>query len=331
MKALLSFASGGPETLRVDEIADPIAGPGEVLIRVRACGVNYPDLLVIEDKYQFQPKRPFSPGGEIAGEIVGVGEGVDGFAVGDRILSMMGIGGMAELVAAPASKCIAIPDEMPFDEGAAFIAAFGTSYHALRQRGRLVPGERLLVLGAAGGMGLAAVELGRAMGAHVIAAASSEDKLALARRHGATDGFVYPADIGTVDPKALAAMFKSAVGDQGVDIVYDPVGGAYAEAALRSIAWRGRFLIIGFPAGIPKIPLNLPLLKGCEIVGVFYGSFFEREPEANMENVRALFRIYREGKIRPHIAARLSLEDAARGFEILASRSAQGKIIIALD
>ncbi|MGR8919861.1 MAG: NADPH:quinone oxidoreductase family protein [Gammaproteobacteria bacterium] len=329
MKALLSVAPGGPDTLVLQDVEAPEPGPGEVRIRVRACGVNFPDALIIEDKYQFRPERPFSPGGEVAGEIDAVGEGVTEFAVGDRVIGLVGHGGMAEQVVTRAVKCAPIPAGMPDDEAAAFIFTYGTSHHALKQRAAIRPGETLLVLGAAGGVGLAAVELGVAMGARVIAAASSEEKVALAKAHGAEGGVVYPRGPFDKDgKKALAGLFKEACGKGGADVVYDAVGGDYAEAALRAIAWEGRFLVVGFPAGIPQIPLNLALLKGCQIVGVFWGSFTERDPAENAANIRELGEFYAAGKIRPHVSAHYPLAEAGQGITDLAERRALGKIVI---
>jgi NADPH:quinone reductase len=332
MKALLSVAPGGPETLELRDVAAPEPGPGEVRVRVRACGVNYPDTLIIEDKYQFRPDRPFSPGGEVAGEIDALGDGVSDFAIGDRVIAMLGWGGMAEQVVTPAIKCSKTPDGMPDDEAAAFIFTYGTSYHALKQRAYLASGDSLLVLGAAGGVGLAAVELGRAMGANVIAAASSEEKMQLALEHGASSGMVYPrGPFDKESTRALAGQFKEATGKAGADVIYDAVGGDYAEAALRAIAWEGRFLVVGFPAGIPRIPLNLALLKGCQVVGVFWGSFCDRSPVLNAENVRELCEMYSAGKIKPHVSARYALKDAGQGIVDLAERRALGKIVITVD
>lgn len=328
MKALLSHTPEGPSALAIGDLPEPIPDAGEILVRVRACGLNYPDLLMIQDKYQLKPPRPFVPGGEIAGEVLRVGEGVTDIAVGDRIMAFVGLGGLAEQATVPRAKCIPVPVAMPFSIAAAFLTTFGTSYHALKQRARLQAGESLLVLGASGGVGLAAVMLGHAMGARVIAAASSEAKVELARRYGADEGVIYPAAVTAGDVKSLSAALKQVVGRKGIDIAYDAVGGFYAEATLRAMAWRGRFLVVGFPAGIPTVPLNLTLLKGCEIAGVWYGEFTEREPEANDENNRELFALYEAGKIDPYISATFSMEDAADGFELLASRNAQGKIVV---
>jgi NADPH2:quinone reductase len=329
MKAIVSEAIGGPETLVLRELPAPVPRAGEVLIRVHACGVNYPDALMLEDKYQFRPTRPFAPGGEIAGEVLALGPAVTDFAVGERVIALVGHGGMAEQVVAKAAKCIAMPHGMPFDEAAAFIFTYGTSYHALKQRAALQPGDTLLVLGAAGGVGLAAVELGVALGARVVAAASSEDKVALAKAHGAAVGMVYPRGPFDKDgTKALAERFKEACGKQGANVIYDAVGGDYAEAALRAIAWEGRFLVVGFPAGIPRIPLNLALLKGCQIVGVFWGSYTEREPVENARNNRELIELYTSGRIKPHVSLRVPLTDAGRAIKELAERRALGKIVV---
>ncbi len=332
MKAIVSVAVGGPETLVLRDLPEPVAGSGELLIRVHACGVNYPDALMLEDKYQFRPVRPFAPGGEVAGDVIALGPDTAEFKVGDRVIALVGHGGMAEQVVAKAAKCIAMPATMPFDEAAAFIFTYGTSYHALKQRATLKSGDTLLVLGAAGGVGLAAVELGVAMGARVVAAASSEEKVELCKRHGAAVGVVYPRGPFDKDgTKALADLFKNACGKQGADVIYDAVGGDYAEAALRAIAWEGRFLVVGFPAGIPRIPLNLALLKGCQVVGVFWGSYTERNPVENFRNNRELIDLYGAGRIKPHVSLRYPLKDAGLAIRELAERRALGKIVVTLD
>lgn len=332
MKAILSKSPGGPETLELGEIDAPEPGPGEVRIRVRACGVNYPDTLIIEDKYQYKPDRPFAPGGEVSGEIDALGEGVDSVKIGDRVMALVSWGGMAEQVCTAATQCIVMPQTMPFDEAAALIFTYGTSYHALKQRASIASGETLLVLGAAGGVGLSTVELGRAMGANVVAAASSEEKLNLALERGAHSGLIYPrGPFDKAGTKALSAQFKEAVGANGADVIYDAVGGDYAEAALRAVAWKGRFLVIGFPAGIPSIPLNLALLKGCQIVGVFWGSFTKREIEENQRNNQELLELYQQGKIKPHVSKRFSLADAGQAISELAERKAMGKVVVTVD
>ncbi|HWA59820.1 MAG TPA: NADPH:quinone oxidoreductase family protein [Caulobacteraceae bacterium] len=332
MKALLSKSVGGPETLVLEDVPSPKAKPGWAVVSVKAVGVNYPDVLIIEDKYQFKPARPFAPGGEIAGVVKEVGEGVTHVKPGDRVLGNTGWGGMAEELALEASRLIPIPDSMPFDEAAAFIMTYGTSYYGLKDRGFLKPGQTLLVLGAAGGVGLAAVELGKAMGANVIAAASSQAKVDLAIAHGAASGVVYPQGPFDRDgQKALADLFKQACGPEGAHVVYDGVGGDYAEAALRSMAWEGRFLVIGFPAGIPRIPLNLALLKGCDIVGVFWGSAVSRDPAAHQKNVAELMKLYEDGKIKPHVSEHFPLDRAGEAISHLASRKAMGKVVVTVD
>ncbi|MCV0394541.1 MAG: NADPH:quinone oxidoreductase family protein [Rhizobiaceae bacterium] len=329
MKALLSREIGGPDMLVLEDVAEPSPGKGEVRIAVEAIGVNFPDLLIIEDKYQFRPERPFSPGAEISGIIDAVGEGVDASRVGERVLAMLGWGGMAGKVVAPAAKAMRIPDAMPFDEAAAFVMTYGTSHHALADRAKLKSGETLLVLGAAGGVGLAAVELGKAAGARVIAAVSSAEKLEIAKKAGADDGVVYPrGPLDAAAGKELAGAFKQICGKNGADVIYDPVGGDYTEPALRSIAWEGRYLVVGFPAGIAKLPLNLVLLKGCDVRGVFWGSAVERDPEGHRQAVADLFELYGKGGIRPHIHERFPLAKAPDALRTLASRGAAGKIVV---
>jgi NADPH:quinone reductase len=329
MKALLSHAPGGPETLRLDDLPDPAPGSGELLVRVRACSINYPDVLIIEDKYQLKPPRPFAPGSEIAGEVEAVGEGVSGWSSGDRIIAATGFGGLAEKVVIPAARAIPLPPERSFEEGSALLLTYATAIHALVDRGQLEPGQTLLVLGAAGGVGIAAVEIGKALGARVIAAVSSEEKAQAAREAGADMAVVYPT--GELDPKALAQLFKDAVGADGANVILDPVGGAYAEAALRAIGWQGRFLVVGFPAGIPKLPLNLTLLKSCDVCGVFWGAFAARDPKRNAAHVEQLFRWWAEGKIAPRISATYPLERGGEAIAALRDRKAIGKLVVTLD
>ena len=332
MRALLSHAPGGPETLRIDEIADPVAGPGELLVRVHAVAINYPDVLIIEDKYQLKPPRPFAPGSEIAGEVEAVGEGVEGWSVGDRLIAVPGFGGLAEKIVVPANRAFRLPASRSFAEGSALLMTYGTSIYALYDRGRLEAGQTLLVLGAAGGVGLAAVELGKAKGARVIAAVSSEEKATAAREAGADATMIYPSGPFDRDgQKALAQQFKAAVGPTGADVIYDPVGGDYAEPALRSIAWEGRYLVVGFPAGIPKLPLNLTLLKSCDVCGVLWGGFAARDPKANAAHVATLFRLWDEGKIRPRISATYPLERAGDAIAAMAARRAIGKLVVEFD
>jgi NADPH:quinone reductase-like Zn-dependent oxidoreductase len=332
VKALLSNAPGGPETLELSDLPDPTPGPGQLLVRVKACAINYPDVLIIEDKYQFKPPRPFAPGGEIAGVVEAVGEGVEGWREGARLISMLGHGGLAEKVVVDARMALPLPPERSFEEGAALILTYATSIHALLDRGRLKEGQTLLVLGAAGGVGIAAVELGKAYGARVIGAVSSEEKAEAVRAAGADDVLIYPR--GPFDKeasKALAQMFKQAVGPNGADVIYDPVGGDYAEPALRSIGWEGRYLVVGFPAGIPKLPLNLTLLKSCDISGVFWGAFAARDPKANAAHIQTLFRLWAEGKIAPKVSRTWPLAQGGEAIAHMAARQAIGKLVVTMD
>jgi NADPH2:quinone reductase len=332
MKALISRQAGGPESLVLEDIPEPVPGRGEVRISVRAVGVNFPDLLIIQDLYQIKPPRPFAPGGELSGVVEKLGEGVTNVKVGDRVLVSPVRSAMAEKAIGNANNCWKIPDSMPFDEAAALLLTYGTSQHALKDRAKLRAGETLLVLGAAGGVGLAAVELGKAMGARVIAAASSADKLALAREHGADDGVQYP--LGPLDKTAartLTDQFKAACGADGANVIYDGIGGDYTEAALRAIAWQGRHLVVGFTAGIPKLPLNLALLKGCEVVGVFWGEFTNRYPKVHAANVAELMALYLDGKIKPAVTERFPLSRGGEAIGRLGSRAARGKIVVTMD
>jgi NADPH:quinone reductase len=331
LKSLLSNAAGGPETLELTEVADPVPGPGQLLVRVKACAINYPDVLIIEDKYQFKPPRPFAPGGEIAGVVERVGEGVEGWAEGDRLIAMIGHGGLSEKVLVDAARALPLPEGRSFEEGSALILTYATSIHALLDRGRLKEGQTLLVLGAAGGVGLAAVELGKAFGARVVAAVSSEEKAEAAKAAGADAVMIYPR--GPFDKegsKALAQRFKDAVGGQGADVIYDPVGGDYAEPALRAIAWEGRYLVVGFPAGIPKLPLNLTLLKSCDVCGVFWGAFAARDPKANAAHIATLFRLWDEGRIAPRVSATWPLEQGGEAIAHMAARKAVGKLVVTM-
>jgi len=327
MRALLSEASGGPETLILRDIAEPMPGKGEVRIRVAACGINYPDVLVIEDGYQFKPPRPFAPGSEVAGTIDALGEGVPGLAIGQRVIALLSHGGLAEAVVAPAARVTAMPDAMPMHVAAGFLLTYATSYHALKDVTRLAADETLLVLGAGGGVGLAAVELGKAAGARVIAAVSSETKAGAARAHGADEVAIYPRE---PDRRALGAQFKAACGPGGADVVYDPVGGVYTEAALRALGWGGRLLVVGFPAGISAPPLNLTLLKEASIHGVFWGAWSERFPVAHQANVAELFALWEAGKLRPEIGATLPLGQGGEAIARLARREAVGKIVVTM-
>ncbi len=322
MKALLCKQFGPPESLELSEVDDPVAGPGQVVVDVHACGVNFPDVLMIQGLYQFKPPLPFAPGGEVAGVVSAVGEGVTTPAVGDRVIASTGAWGLAEKVAVPAAGVQPVPDGMDLVSASAFLYAYGTSQYALVDRARLQPGETLLVLGAAGGVGLAAVEIGKVLGARVIAAASSADKLDLCREHGADDLVNYAE-------QDLRAALKELTGGRGVDVVYDPVGGPYSEPALRSMAWDGRFLVVGFAAGeIPRIPLNLPLLKSCQVVGVFWGAFVGREPQRNRDNCAQLMAWWRDGKVRPHVSATYPLGRGGEAIAELADRKARGKVVV---
>ena len=323
MRAALVRSHGGPEVIEVATVDDPRATEGQVLVEVAACSVTFPDLLMLRNMYQYKPDLPFIPGSEVAGIVRGIGSGVHGFAIGDRVLGTGGsVGGMAELALVRADSTVALPESADFGEAAGLLYGYGTSYHALADRANLAAGETLVVLGAAGGVGLAAVELGRAMGARVIAAASSPEKLALCVEHGADDTIDYTTE-------DLKARIRELTGGAGADVVYDPVGGPYSEPALRSTAWNGRFLVIGFAAGeIPRIPLNLALLRGASIVGVFWGSFAARYPERNRKNLEALVGWWHDGRIHPHTSARFALDQASQALEALAERRALGKVVV---
>lgn len=332
MRAVLSKAAGGPESLVVEEVMDPTPGPGEVVIEVKAVGVNYPDALIIADKYQFKPERPFAPGAEVAGVVDAVGEGVKGVFRGDRVVAVPGWGGMVERLKVKADSLIPIPDGMDYETAAAFIMTYGTSYYALKDRAQLQPGETLLVLGAAGGVGAAAVELGKAMGARVVAAASTNDKVEFALELGADNGLIYPS--GPMDKaaqKALSGEFKLSTGRDGADVVFDGVGGDYAEPALRAMDWNGRYLVVGFPAGIPSLPLNLTLLKSVSVVGVFWGAAVARDPKAHAANMAELMQLYAEGKIKPRVSRTFPLERAHEAIQALSDRTAVGKIVVKVE
>lgn len=329
MRGLLSKAPGGPETLVIDELPDPVAGPGQAVVAVKACAINYPDVLIIEDKYQFKPPRPFAPGGEIAGVIESLGDGVTDYAVGDRVIGMIGHGGLVEKAVVDAARLYRLPEGRSFEEGSALLLTYATTIHALLDRGHLKEGQTLLVLGAAGGVGLAAVELGKAFGARVVAAVSSEEKAAACRAAGADETIIYArAPFDKDQSKALAEQFKAAVGPAGADVIYDPVGGDYAEPALRSIAWEGRYLVVGFPAGIPRLPLNLTLLKSCDVCGVFWGAFAARDPKANQAHVERLFRLWKDGEIAPRVTETFAFADGGRAIAKMASRGAIGKLVV---
>ena len=332
MKALRTHAIGGPETLTLDEVDVPTPGKGEVLVDVKACAINFPDTLMIRDLYQFKPERPYAPGGEIAGVIEAIGEGVEGYAVGDPVMSGIGNGGLSEKVVVPAGRMFPVPEGVPFEKAASLLLTYGTTIHGLKDRGHIKQGDVVLILGAAGGVGLSAVELAKAYGARVVAAVSTEEKGEVARRAGADEVVIYPKDeMDKAASKELAGAFKAACGPAGANIVYDIVGGQYSEPALRSIAWEGKFLVVGFPAGIAKMPLNLTLLKSCDICGVFWGAFTAREPVKFKAQVEELFQLMKDGKIDPLVSETYPLERGGEAIAKLESRQAVGKLVVTMD
>jgi NADPH2:quinone reductase len=325
MKALLCKAWGLPETLVLEDLPDLHAGAGQVVVQVKACGVNFPDTLIIQNKYQFKPPLPFSPGGEVAGIAKEVGEGVQHVKVGDSVIAFTGHGGFSEQVLADASRVIPMPPGMDFVTASAFVMTYGTSYHALRDRAQLQPGETMVVLGAAGGVGLAAVELGKQMGAKVIAAASSAEKLAVCTEHGADAVINYSSE-------DLKERIRALTDGKGADVVYDPVGGDYTEPAIRAMGWKGRYLVVGFAAGeIPRIPLNLTLLKGCAIVGVFWGEFMRKETKAAQRELFELLGWLKEGRLKPHISATYPLANGAQALNDVLLRKVTGKVVITME
>lgn len=322
MKAVVCKAWGLPDSLVVEQLAAPVAGAGQVLVDVQAAGVNFPDVLIIQGKYQFKPELPFTPGSELSGVVAALGEGVANVRVGERVIAFSAQGAFAQQIVVPAQAVMPMPPGMDFDTAAAITLTYGTSHHAVADRAALKAGETMLVLGAAGGVGLAAIEIGKALGARVIAAASSDDKLAVCREHGADATINY----STQD---LREAIKAATDGKGPDVIYDPVGGVYAEPAFRSIGWRGRYLVVGFANGeIPRLPLNLTLLKGASLMGVFWGEFAKREPKANLAAMRELMGWLAEGKIRPRISGRYALEQTAQALNDMAARKVTGKVVI---
>lgn len=322
MRAVRIHELTGPSALRIDEVPEPTAGPGQVVIEVKACGVNFPDVLLTRGRYQFKPAPPFAPGGEAAGIVRAVGPGVTSVAPGDRVAATLLYGAFAEQVCVPELAVVKLPDGVGFEVGAATLLTYATTYHALADRAALQPGDTLLVLGAAGGVGIAAVELGALMGARVIAAASSDDKLAFCRAHGAAEVINYARE-------DLKERVKALTGGDGVDVVYDPVGGAWSEPALRGTAWQGRYLVVGFASGeIPKIPLNLVLLKGCQIVGVFWGAFAQREPARNREHATKILAWVEAGKLAPAVDAVLPFAQAGEALARLERREVKGKLVL---
>ena len=332
MKALQCVELGGPEKLVVNDVADPEIAEDHIIIEVKSASVNFPDVLMIQGLYQFQPPLPFIPGGESAGVVIEIGDGVEGFNIGDKVFAATGVGGICEKILAHKNNVRPIPENMDFEIAAALSVTYGTSIYALKQRANLKAGETLLVLGASGGVGLATVQLGKAMGAKVIAAASTQGKVDICIENGADEGFVYPS--GNLDrdqQKELSNKIKELTGGLGPNVIYDPVGGTYAEPCLRSIAWDGRYLVIGFAAGadqIPKMPLNLTLLKGCQIVGVFWGAWTGMFPAENQKNFEELFQMYKDGKINPTPSDKFTLETSAEAIAHLKDRKAKGKVVI---
>lgn len=333
MKAMLCKHYGPPEDLAFEEIANPKAGKGQIVVGVKACGVNFPDALMIQDKYQARPALPFAPGGEIAGIVKEAGEGVTNVKPGDRVCVSIGNGGFAEEALADARRCMIVPENVGLDVAASFTVTYGTSWHALKDRANLQAGENLVVLGAAGGVGLSAVEIGHALGARVIAGASTQAKVDLAKKHGAADGLVYPSTpLSRDQQKALSEEIKNLTGGAGADVLYDPVGDDYAEPCLRAMNWNGRYLVIGFAAGsIPKVPLNLTLLKGSQIVGVFWGASVARDPKHAHENLQLLLGMIAEGKLKPHVSAHIPLARAGEAIRMLMDRKATGKVVVTMD
>ena len=328
MRALLSRTPGGPESLELADLAVPQPRAGQVLVRVAATALNYPDALMIEDRYQVKPPRPFVPGAEMSGLVEAVGEDVSGFVAGDRVFGI-GFGGLAEYALLDQRKCFHLPDDLPFEPAAGLTVTYGTALHALSDHGALQAGETLLVLGAAGGVGIAAVELGRARGARVVAAVSSPEKAAIARAAGADETLIYPrGELSEPQMRSLGESLKHVIGAQGADVIFDPLGGAYADAALRSLAWEGRYLIIGFTAGIPALKANLLLLRGARACGVYWGNWTERNPERFRAQIDELLQLWQRGGIKPKVSRVLPLRDAHEGFRALASREATGKIVI---
>jgi len=322
MKAVLCRKFGPPESLEIAEVDDPKPGPQEIVIGVRAAAITFPDALMIEDKYQFKPKPPFIPGGDVAGIVEAVGEGVEGFAVGDRVTGSLGlVGGFAERAKVRVEAARRLEDSIGFAESTGLLYAYGTGLYGLKYRGDLLPGQSLLILGASGALGMAAIEIGKLLGARVIAAAGSEAKLAVCRERGADEVIDY-------DKEDLKERAKALTDGQGVDVVYDCVGGDYAEAALRAIAWKGRFLVIGFTAGIPTIPLNLALLKGCQIVGVFLGAMTGKEPKLRQQIERELLAELAAGRLNPLVSRRYPLEAAPQALRDMLERKVVGKIVI---
>ena len=325
MKAIRCNTYGPPSTLVLEDVENLKPGKKEVLVNVKACGINFPDTLIIQGLYQFKPELPFTPGSDVAGVVKAIGEDIKHLNIGDEVFGFVAHGAMAEEVLIPGNACFPKPTQMDFPIAASFMMGYGTSFHALNDRAKLQKGETLLVLGASGGVGLAAVELGKLMGAHVIAAASSDEKLELCRHYGADETINYSTE-------DLKSTIKALTNNKGVDVIYDPVGGDYAETAFRGMAWNGRYLVVGFASGhIPKLPLNLPLLKGASVVGVFWGGFAMGQPKENMQNTMTLIQWYAEGKLKPHIDKIYELKDAPKALEAMMQRKVKGKLVIQVE
>ena len=330
MKAFVCNEFGPVESHKIENVADPVAGPGQVVVDIKATGISFPDVLIVQGLYQFKPPFPFSPGGELAGVVSSVGEGATIYKVGDRVMGSVGSGGLCEKGAYFERQLMPLPETMDFKTAAGFPLNYGTTYHGLKQRGELQPGQTLLVLGAGGGLGITAVHVGKAMGAKVIAAASSQDKLDLCKKEGADETILYQRDMDRDLQKKFSNDIKEASGG-GVDMIYDLVGGDYAEPSLRAIKRHGKYLVIGFTAGIPKMPLNLTLLKECQIIGVFWGQFAGMEAELNAQNFKELFAMHAEGKIKPFISQSFSLEDTTKAIKSLEDRKVLGKVVVSME
>ena len=330
MKAFLCKEFGPVDSHQVEEIEDPVAGPGEVVVDIKATGISFPDVLIVQGLYQFKPPFPFSPGSEISGVISSVGESVTRYKEGDRVMGSIGSGGLREKGVYSEHQLMPLPESMDFKTAAGFPLNYGTTYHAFKQRGELEPGQSVLVLGAGGGLGITAIHVAKAMGAKVIAAASSQDKIDLCKREGADEGIIYERDMDRDLQKKFSDQIKEVTGG-GVDMIYDLVGGDYAEPALRAIARHGKYLVIGFTAGIPKMPLNLTLLKECQIVGVFWGQFAGLDQAENQQNFKELFELHEEGKIKPFVTETFPLEDAAKAIKTLEDRKVLGKVVVSME
>jgi len=329
MRALISREPGGPETLKMTEVATPVARQGQVLIEIKACGVNYPDVLTIQDKYQVKAPRPFSPGAEVAGVVVAVGPGVSDFEIGQKVVARTGTGGMAEYIAVGVDRCNHMPNGIPFEDAAVMQFTFETAYYALVTRARIKHGESVLVLGAGGGVGSAAVQIARNLGAIVVAAASSERKVAFAREVGADKNFIYPQN-EPEDKRAVVAALRDSLGQQGANIVVDPVGGWLSEPAFRCLAEDGRFLVLGFTAGIASLPMNLPLLKNGDVMGINWRTFTLQQRERAVANKAILERWYREGRLSPGISAKFPLEEGGQAIKLVADRRVVGKVVVTM-